>query len=316
MFNRFLSHLKSKRIVPKMPLNASSHQNSVDSTMESLTLSLKIISAEPPSEHTSDQQPEDLPAASLPASITKKCADSVHDVHPMVYLQPTEDEAPADDDWPPKPTAEETKRQLETADDYKVSIVSYIIINLDGEEELHNINVKRHQVREMLPYFHHLRANLLASTKILATYTPEVFAEPRLHSSTALHVLGSSSSNLANDQRLFTFHHNSVAETLKHVDDCIGLYSFGLPGYSIFTQARNYFCHGLLRPGKPMWWASTMKTLPKAHEELLRQVELTTVLLEERLANKGEWKEPPVEEKIEEDWPEVEEDEVEEGPEA
>lgn len=148
----------------------------------------------------------------------------------------------------------------------------------------------------MLPYFHHLRANLLTSTKILATYTPEVFAEPKLHSFTALHAPDSFSSdlnpNLANDQRLFIFHHNSIAETLKGVDDNIGLFSFGLPGFGIFTQARNYFCHGLLRPGKPMWWASTVKDLPKAHNELLKQAEATAELLEERLTDKRAWKEP------------------------
>lgn len=125
------------RIVPNMSSNASSHQSPVNIMMESFAFSMKIVSAEPPSEHASDQQPEDLPAASSPLPVKRERADSVHDIQPIEYLQPTEEEAPTDDDWPPKPTAEETKRQLETADDYKISTISYITINLEGEEELH-----------------------------------------------------------------------------------------------------------------------------------------------------------------------------------
>jgi hypothetical protein len=144
-----------------------------------------------------------------------------------------------------------------------VSTILCTTVSFTGEEETFEVRASRSEVEYMLPNFRHLQVHLRASVGILSKYSDEDFGVPYLSPLLAADTAASPfTEQIANDQIVFTHRHSAVSETLRALSD--GCHTkFGLPDNCEWRVNRNSFCHSLLMPHKPIWWASTMKPTKK-----------------------------------------------------
>lgn len=253
-----------------------------------MEMSLRLSTEPDPQEHSVDPD-SDSPLAHSPANSSPSPKEECTESADLVQ----DDGKP----WWGEPSGSQLKRSPSPDPNSRLLLTSIPFMEVfhSGTQKIKHVTVTRRQVEQSLPWFQHLRAHLRASNNILNEYSETEFMQAKFNPLPASYVASGIAATdydtkLALNQILFMHHHCSMHETLQKYTDYPHRCHFGLwYMQNNFRYERNCFSHSALTvPGGPAW-ISFYASLKDSHENLLQQVEYTTQVMEERLADEGAW---------------------------